>query len=169
MIAKRERDRGVSPAVGTVAMVLVTVGLVVAGSTVVGSSALDPPEATSPVMLSVSVDDSGRIELSHDGGPPVDVGTVSVHVVVDGRPLEDQPPVPFFSASGFASGPTGAFNSASDDRFEVGETTSFTVAGTNAPTIEAGSSVTVDVRRDGRILARAETSATGGPGDGDEG
>lgn len=164
-----EGDRGISPVVGTVAMVLVTVGLVVAGSTVVGSSALDPGSATTPVMLSVTATDSGTIELSHDGGPPIDLESVTVHVSVDGQPLEEQPPVPFFSATGFAPGPTGAFNSASDDRFAVGETASVTVAGTNAPAIEAGSDVTVEFLRNDRVVASAGTSAVGRPGDGDEG
>lgn len=163
-------DRAVSPVLGTILLVLVTLLLVaVVGTTVVGSTGMAPGSVSAPVVLSATADDTGTVTLTHDGGPPIDLETVAVRVAVDGEPLASQPPVPFFSASGFAPGPTGPFNSASDGRWTVGETTSFTVAGTNEPTLAAGRTVTVRLRRDGRVLASVETSVRGGSGDGDQG
>lgn len=169
MTASPGSDRAISPVVGTISLVLLTVALVTVGAAVVGSTPLEGSSPTQSVAVSVVADESGTITLAHDGGPPIDVEASRLHVAVDGRPLAEQPPVPFFSASGFEPGPTGAFNSASDLRLTVGETASFTVAGTNAPTLEAGSTVTVEVLRNDRLVASAETDVSGGPGDGDEG
>lgn len=163
-------DRAVSPAIGTITLLLLTILLsAIVGTTVVGSAGLGSAAETSPVAISATADDEGRIALTHEGGPPVDVGGVTVRVTVDGEPLERQPPVPFFSASGFAPGPSGAFNSASEDRWAVGEQTSFRVAGTNSPALTAGATVRVKIIEEDRVLASAETSVAGGSSDGDEG
>ncbi|AKH96714.1 type IV pilin [Halanaeroarchaeum sulfurireducens] len=163
------RTRAVSPVVGTILLILLTILLVGVIGTVVGGTAALDPSATQAVVVSASADDSGTITLEHQGGPPIDVSAVAVHVSVDGRPLEEQPPVPFFSASGFEPGPTGAFNSASDGELTVGEMASVTVAGTNAPAIDAGSTVTVRISQENQLIASAETSVDGGASDGDEG
>lgn len=169
MTESRDSDRAISPVVGTISLVLLTVALVAVGAAVVGSTPLEDSTPTQSVAVSVAADESGTITLAHEGGPPIDVEATTLHVAVDGQPLAEQPPVPFFSVSGFEPGPTGAFNSASDPRLTVGETASFTVAGTNAPALEAGSTVTVEVLRGDRLVASAETDVSGGPGDGDEG
>lgn len=169
MTASPGTDRGISPAVGTVTLVLLTILLVAAGTSVVGTAPLSATTPTGSVAISAAADDSGTITVSHDGGPPIDVEATSLHVTVDGRPLATQPPVPFFSARGFEPGPTGAFNSASDPRLRVGDEASFTMAGTNAPALEAGATVEVRVVRADRVLASAETSVVRRPGDGDEG
>ena len=70
---------------------------------------------------------------------------LSVTVEIDGTELQKQPPVPFFSAHGFESGPTGPLNSKSDDQWYAGETASFVVAETNTPTISSGSAVRVTI------------------------
>lgn len=155
-------DRGISPVVGTVLLVLVTIGLVVVvGTSVVGSTALTPT-VQAPVAMDVTADDGGTITMTHDGGHPIDVEAVTLTVTVDGTALARQPPVPFFSTSGFEPGPTGPFNSASDPRWTVGESASLTVAGTNHPALEPGSTVVVQVLRDGRVVAEGETSVERG-------
>jgi len=162
-------DRGVSPVLGTVLLVLLTIVLVgVVGTSVLGSTALSPT-VRAPVAMDVTADDGGTITVTHDGGRPIDVEAVSVTITVDGTPLSHQPPVPFFSTSGFEPGPTGPFNSASESRWTVGESASVTVAGTNDPVLEPGSTVVVRVVRGERVIASAETSVERGAGDGDEG
>lgn len=133
--------RGVSPVVGVVLLVAVTIILsatLVAG--VPGEPADPPPRASLALSADASTD---TVELVHEGGDPVDVTALEVTVTVDGEELRHQPPVPFFAAFGFESGPTGPFNLASDGTFRAGETASFTVASTNDPPLDAGSSVTV--------------------------
>jgi flagellin-like protein len=163
-------NRAVSPVIGSVLLVLVTILLAaVVGTTVVGSTGMDGDVVSPPVAVSATADESGQITLSHEGGDPIHVDDVAVTVAVDGEPLASQPPVPFFSASGFEPGPTGPFNSASDDRWTVGETGSFVLAETNEPTLTTGSTVEIQITRDGRVLVTTETSVVGGSGDGDEG
>ncbi|MFB6094562.1 MAG: type IV pilin [Halanaeroarchaeum sp.] len=163
-------DRGVSPVLGSVLLlVIVLVLAAVIGTTVadVGDAAVETP--TDPRAMSVTADASGRVTLVHEGGPPIDVAAVEVRVRIDGRPLARQPPIPFFSASGFSPGPTGPFNSASDDEWSVGEAGSFTIAGTNAPAVVPGSTIAVTIVDDGGTVARATASVSGNAGDGDEG
>lgn len=160
-------ERAISPAVGTVTLVALTVVLVAVATSFVGATPLDSSPSR-PIMVSATADGTGTVTIEHEAGPPIDFERASLDVTVDGQSLERQPPVPFFSTAGFEPGPTGAFNSATDGRLTVGETASFTVAGTNAPAIEPGATVTVRVGRDDRVLATAETSVEGGSGDGDE-
>ncbi|MFB6134526.1 MAG: type IV pilin [Halanaeroarchaeum sp.] len=162
-------DRGVSPVIGSVTLVLISVLLVGAiGSSVVGAPTLSP-SADPPVVLSVAASDDGTVEITHEGGRALDLTQVDLRISVDGQPLAEQPPVPFFSTSGFAPGPTGPFNSASDNEWTVGETGAVRIAGTNRPSIDAGSTLTISVLNDGRTVATAETTVSGTAGDGDEG
>lgn len=137
-------------------VLLLAITVVLAGG--VAAAALDVPTATvaPSAVLSLSATDD-RIAIEHRGGDPIDVTAVTVRVRVDGEPLAEQPPVPFFSASGFRPGPTGPFNSAGDDTLRVGETATFRVAETNDPTPEPGRSVTVAITADGRPVATLET------------
>lgn len=135
-------------------------GITVILSAVIGAFAFGLPMPTMerPVLLSVSATaDDGRIEVVHEGGPSIDLRDVTMRIEVDGTPLEHQPPIPFFSATGFVPGPTGPFNSATDPVFEIGERASLSVAGTNSPSMASGVTLTVELFRDEARIAMAET------------
>lgn len=152
--------RALSPVLGVVVLLAVTLVLAAAG----GASLLDlasldePPQ---PASMSVRADaDTDRITLIHEAGPPLDVRDLDVKVVIDGRPLFHQPPVPFTGARGFAGAPTGPFNSAADPEWSAGESASVRLAGTNRPQLEPGARVTVVVFESGTRLGTVETTAT---------
>ena len=151
------RSRAVSPVVGIVLLLVCTVVL---GSVVALSAATAP--AAPPPSASVAVDaDAGddRIALTHRGGDALDVRDVSLDVTVAGEPLDRQPPVPFFSTSGFRPGPTGPFNPAADPEWRAGETASFRIASTNEPAIDPGDRVRVVVyAEDGRVATVTTTA-----------
>ncbi|GAB6860473.1 type IV pilin [Haloplanus litoreus] len=130
----------------------------VLGIAVLGTTLAALPTAPTAVAPTLSVD-GDRLVLTHRAGETVDVRSLDVLVRVDGQPLARQPPVPFFSARGFRSGPTGPFNAAADPRWEPGERASFRVASTNRPSLSAGAHVTVELRRNGRLLAVLSATA----------
>lgn len=151
-------DRATSPVVGIVLLLVVTAAL--AGA--VGQFALGTPMPSDPprAVVDLRVDaDADRLTFVHRGGDPLAVRALSLRVRVDGTPLDAQPPVPFFAAKGFRSGPTGPFNSAADGHWSVGETASFALAGTNAPLISEGSVVAVTVRVNGTVVAELDRTA----------
>lgn len=150
--------RGVAPVVGAFLLVLVTVVLALS----VGA-ALTVPELEEPPSASLSVTadaEDKRIALAHEGGDRLDVAELTVTVEIDGEELEEQPPVPFFAADGFDSGPTGPFNSRSPNEWQAGETAAVRLAGTNAPMLSNGSEVTVMVAVDDAILHRETVTAS---------
>lgn len=151
-------DRGISTLVGSVALLALTVTLaVVVGATVAGSVGEEPgPRATFSLRVDSRAD---WIAIEHRGGDAVDVRELSVRISIDGRPLDRQPPVPFFATSGFVSGPTGPFNPADDPNWTAGERASLAIADTNAPTIEPGDEVRVQLVVDGRVVADLATTA----------
>ncbi|SDF00015.1 Protein of unknown function [Halorubrum xinjiangense] len=142
-------------------VLLIAITVVLAGG--VAAAALDGPSATVPpsAVLSLSATDD-RIAIEHRGGDPIHVASVTVRVSVDGEPLDEQPPVPFFSAAGFHPGPTGPFNAAGDDTLRVGDTATLRVADTNEPTLEPGRTVTVEITADGQPVATLETFVESG-------
>ena len=142
-------------------VLLIAITVVLAGG--VATAALDGPSETVPpsAVLSLSATDD-RIAVSHRGGDPIDVAAVTIRVSVDGEPLDEQPPVPFFSAAGFHPGPTGPFNAAGGDTLRVGNTATFRVADTNDPTLEPGRTVTVEITADGQPVATLETFVESG-------
>lgn len=144
-------DRAVSPVVGVVALLAVTTALAAGAGVVLQGAAGDPDDPTR-ARLELSASADGRIALTHGGGDPLDAAELRVRVAVDGERLAHQPPVPFFAASGFESGPTGPFNVAHDGDWTAGETASFEVASTNSPAVTEGSRVAVRVYADGRLL-----------------
>lgn len=147
--------RAVAPLVGTLAVVAITVVLAAA----VTSATLGVPtgiEGPPPLAVSLTATADGRLALVHEAGPPLDVREIDVRIAVDGTPLERQPPVPFFSAAGFASGPTGPFNPASDPIWAGGERATLRIASTNEPDLVVGATVTVRLVRDGSVVLRAE-------------
>ena len=151
-----------SRAVSTVLGVLLLTALTLALATVAGVGVLSaaPPTVQRPVVLSASADAStGRIVLVHESGPTIDVRDVEVRIAVDGRRLPYQPTVPFYSARGFASFPSGPFNPVADPRWEFGERASLEVTGVNAAPLSPGSTVRVEVYRDDLPLSVVETTA----------
>ncbi|WP_435127385.1 type IV pilin [Halobaculum sp. D14] len=148
--------RASTPVLGVAVLLAITVTLAAA----VGAAAVaTAPAAPAPVAaVDVRVDD-GAFLFTHRGGEALDARTLRVVVTIDGDPLTHQPPVPFFAATGFRSGPTGPFNAAGDPRWTAGETASFRVAGTNHPAVDAGSAVSVTLFVDGQPLASLSTTA----------
>jgi hypothetical protein len=150
------RTRGLAPLAGVLLLAL-TVG--VATATAGAVLALDTPDGTLPrASLSLDVEDR-TVSITHHGGDALDVRRLRVTVAVDGEPLAHQPSVPFFSARGFQSGPTGPFNSATDPRWTAGETAAFRVAGTNRPTLADGTVVTVRLFSRDALVARLRATA----------
>lgn len=146
--------------IGTVLVVAVVVVLAaaVAGGLALGGSPAPPdPPQTAALSLSASGD---RITLVHRAGEPIDVRAAELRVRIDGDPLDQQPPVPFFSAPGFRPGPTGPFNSAADPTWTAGETASLRIAATNDPVPEPGSTVEVAVVVDGARIAALDAEVT---------
>lgn len=140
--------RAVAPAVGVVLLVGVTVLLAaVVGAFVLSATQSTAPAAAAatPVALSLDVGADGTLVLERGPGPPLDVRDLHLRIRVDGVPLRHQPPIPFFAARGFVSGPTGPFNRVADPTWSVGETATLRVAGSNAPAVEAGDRVVVRV------------------------
>lgn len=155
-------NRGVAPVVGVVAMLAVTV---VAG-VVVGALLVDVADAPSdaPPTVAFSLSATGnRVSLTHTAGDAVDVRSLELRVSVDGTPLDVQPPVPFFAASGFEPGPTGPFNTAADAEWTPGETGTFAVAETNRPAVEPGARLAVTVYVDEVRVARLSTTVSEPP------
>ncbi|MUV85659.1 type IV pilin [Natronomonas sp. CBA1123] len=143
-------DRAAAPVVGVVLLVAVTV----LAATVVGTAL--PSELSTPARTAafdVEADDTGRVTVTHLGGDAIDPTELRVRIRVDGERLSEQPPVPFFSARGFESGPTGPFNSATHGTWRAGESASLRVAGTNSPTLGVGATVEVRLYVDGTRIA----------------
>ncbi|WP_267641074.1 type IV pilin [Haloarchaeobius amylolyticus] len=151
--------RAVSPVVGTALLLAVT--LVLASVVVVGVSETPPAESPRASFTATADADTGRISVTHTGGESVDVDAIRVVVTVNGTELRHQPPVPFFSASGFAPGPTGPFNTATDQTWTAGESASLRVAGTNHPALAADSRVVVTVYSGELVVGRVATVARG--------
>jgi len=151
----RHSTRASAPLVGGVLVVgLAVVVATVAATALVGVDTTPEPAPTAAIDLSV---DGDTLRFTHESGDTLDVRTLSVRILVDGEPLTHQPPLPFFSSTGFEPGPTGPFNSASDPEWSAGDTASLTVASTNSPTIESGSTVSVRLTTDAGSVIRAET------------
>lgn len=149
--------RGVSSVVAVAVLLAVTV---VAGAAVGTVVSTDTAERVPAARLSLSVDASAdRIALTHEGGETLSVENLELSVRVGGEPLAHQPPIPFFAATGFESGPTGPFNSAADANWSAGQRGSVRLAATNGPSIDPGDRVSVTVRTAAGTVARLETTA----------
>lgn len=146
--------RGTTPAVAVVLLVFLTVACAVAVTAAVPSAPERPPQAT----FAAEADAAGELRVTHLGGDAVDPASLVVRVRVDGTPLAEQPPVPFFAARGFESGPTGAFNSATAGDWTAGETASLRVAATNSPAFDPGATVEVRLYAGDTPLATLETT-----------
>lgn len=150
--------RGVSPLVGVLALLAITVCLATVVAAGVGTLSLESSDPTATFELSADGDES-RITIAHVAGDAIDVDALSVVIAVNDRELSNQPPVPFVGATGFDGTPDGPFNEKDESKWRPGERASLVVAGTNAPALTSGDSVTVTLAVDGRRLARLETTA----------
>lgn len=152
-------SRGVAPVVGVVVLVAVTVLL----AAVVGAFAIGRGSGADDVPTSAVVAEQTRgkygnpkVVLTLVEGDELDVRDLTVRVFVDGTPLEHQLEVPFFAETGFNSGPDGPFNSnTADKHWNVGEETSFTIAGSNSPQPTTGSTVAVRIYSNGKAVTTA--------------
>lgn len=151
--------RAVSPVVGILLLTAIT--LVLAGVAGVVAFEQGPgPPPSEPVELSATANaTSGRIVVAHESGPPIDVREIEVRITVAGTRLKHQPSVPFYSATGFASFPSGPFNPVADPWWELGERASLTVTNRNDPTLTPGVTVRVELYRDDLPIAAVETTA----------
>ncbi|WP_380674445.1 type IV pilin [Salinigranum sp. GCM10025319] len=135
-------SRALTPVAGVLVVALTVSLAAVAAGAVFAVDAPDDRPARASLSLAV---EENTLSLTHRGGDALDVRRLRLLIEVDGESLAHQPPVPFFSARGFQSGPTGPFNSATDPRWTAGETATLTVAGTNRPQLTTGGTVTVHV------------------------
>lgn len=144
-------ERGAIPVVGVLLLLAITVLSAATLGFVVSTPASEPPPTAS---FELSADgQSGEIELTHLGGDRINLTEVSLRISIDGTRLEKQPPVPFFAASGYMSGPTGPFNRASPNAWAAGETATLTVASTNEPELSPGDTVRVQLLTDTGTVA----------------
>ncbi|WP_135667481.1 type IV pilin N-terminal domain-containing protein [Halorhabdus rudnickae] len=150
--------RGISPVLGTCLLVVLTVLLVASmGTVMLGSDIRSEPTT---LRVSASADATAdRITLTHEGGDAIDPKTLELRVTIDGTALEYQPPVPFFAAKGFRSGPTGPFNAATGSEWTAGETGSIQLASTNAPALRADDRVEITLLEGKDGLVTVETTA----------
>jgi FlaG/FlaF family flagellin (archaellin) len=150
--------RATSPVVAVVLLTALTVAIAAGVGAVVPAQPAEPPPVAD---LELSVDaESDRIAVAHRGGDALPPDALNVTVRVDGEPLVHQPPIPFFAARGFRSGPTGPFNPATSGDWQAGQTASFRLASTNAPAIQPGDRVDVTIATERAVLAVLETTAT---------
>jgi len=153
-------DRAVSPVLGSILLVALTVSLaaVVGGTVLSGAVPTEPPpRATLDCRADAAAD---RVTCVHGGGDRLDVRDLEVHITVDGEPLAHQPPVPFFAARGFHAGPTGPFNSAADSNWSAGESAAVRLAGTNRPGLTPDARVGVTVMAGDHVVVRARATAS---------
>lgn len=151
------RSRGTTPVVAVILLAAVAVLAAGAVGAALPAGPGDPPPTAS---LSLSVDAAAdRLTLIHRGGDAIAPDDLRVRVRVHGRPLDHQPPVPFFAARGFRAGPTGPFNAARTGTWRAGQSASLRLATTNAPSIEPGDRVRVTVFADDAQLADLRATA----------
>lgn len=161
-VGRSGADRALTPLVGVVVLVAVTaLGGAMLAAGLSGADVLSQADSPAPqVVLEARANASAdRVSLIHRGGDALDVEDLRLHVAVAGTPLAHQPPVPFFAAEGFESGPTGPFNVGGNTRWTAGEVASFAIAGTNEPQLDSGARVTVRVYSDGSPVAELRTTA----------
>jgi FlaG/FlaF family flagellin (archaellin) len=149
--------RATSSVVGIVLLVAITV----IGAATVGL-ALDTTPTASPELASFELAadaETNSLSITHRGGDPIDLTETQLQVEIDGESLDTNPPIPFFAAKGFVSGPSGPFNRASPDTWRPGETGRVQIATTNDPQLRPDSTVTVRIISDGTEIAELTDTA----------
>lgn len=149
--------RATSPVVGVVVLAL----LAVLGVAAVGAAMPAEPAEPVPVAdLELDVDAAtDRLTIRHAGGDTLDAANLRLRVRVAGDSLARQPPVPFFAARGFVSGPTGPFNHAGGTTWRAGQRGTVRIASTNRPRPDPGDRVTVTVATDRGVVAELAATA----------
>ncbi|MCW8172068.1 type IV pilin [Natrialba swarupiae] len=156
----RESGRALSPLVGVVALLAITVCLAGVVAVGVATWSLESTGPNAAFDLSVDTDaEDVEIAIDHVAGDPIDVRSSRSSSRSTARAAE-QPPVPVAGASGFNGTPTGPFNEQADPEWRSGERASVFVAETNDPVPTAGDTVTVRLAVDDRTIATLETIAT---------
>lgn len=156
---KSGRDRAVSPFVGTILLVAITVLLAATVATAMGSLSLESgSSATAAIEFEVDAD-RNELVFEHAGGDTLDVRHLTLEVTVDGEPLAHQPPVPFVGAMGFRGSPSGPFNAATDPTWTVGERATIRLAATNSPALAEGAVVRVRLADADGTVARVVAEA----------
>lgn len=155
----RSETRAVSPVVGVLAFVAITVCAAIVVVLGIGAWSLESPGPTATFDLSAEGDGSS-VAIEHVAGDPIDVETLSVTIAINGTELAAQPPVPFVGANGFDGTPDGPFNARADSEWTVGERARVSIAETNTPTPAPGDAVTVTLAVEDRRVADLETTAT---------
>ncbi|QSX01134.1 type IV pilin [Haloterrigena alkaliphila] len=158
LIVRESDQRGISPVVGLIALVALTVCLAAAVAVGVGTVSLEASGPTAAFDLTANGTESS-IVVEHRSGDPIDVSALSVTIAVNGERLDEQPPVPFVGARGFDGTPDGPFNARADSEWRAGERAGIVVAGTNDPEIDSGDTITVTLAVDGYRVAALETTA----------
>ena len=152
------QSRATTAAIGVVLLIGVTVVVsVTVGTTLVGGTVDSTAEPTPSAVIELSADGE-TLRFSHTHGDQLAVETITIRISVDGEPLEFQPPVPFFAAEGFESGPTGPFNPSGETEWRVGEQASLTIAATNSPQPAPGDTVSVRIQTTDGLIAETETT-----------
>ncbi|ELY94074.1 type IV pilin [Natrialba taiwanensis] len=157
--ADRSGTRAISPVIGVVLLLAVTICLVAVVTAGIATWSIDTPAPTAAFELQADGDDS-TITLEHIAGDSVTVDQLSLTVRIDNTELEKQPPIPFVGAEGFRGTPDGPFNAQADSTWQTGERTTITLAGNNTPSLKSGDTVTVTLGFDGQLLTEVETTAT---------
>ncbi|WP_312909864.1 type IV pilin N-terminal domain-containing protein [Natronosalvus caseinilyticus] len=152
------RDRAVSPLVGTILLIAITVLLAATVATAMGSLSPVPNTPTAAIEFEVDTD-RNELVFEHAGGDALDVRDLTLEVTVDGEPLAHQPPVPFVGATGFRGSPSGPFNAATDPTWTVGERATIRLAATNSPALAEGAVVRVHLSNDDGTVARVVAEA----------
>lgn len=148
-------NRGLAPVIGVIALVAVTV--ILAGTVWMFTAAMVPIGTLPTAVFEGSILVEHReITLRHVRGDELQMEAVDLVVHVEGEPLAHQPPVPFFAATGFDSGPTGPFNPAATNIWSAGEVGTFRLASTNDPIPSFHDSVTVRIDYEGEPIATTE-------------
>lgn len=152
--------RALSPAIGTILLIAITVALagVVLLLTYGGTPAQGPPPRAS-FDLSASASDR-TVVIEHGGGDPVDVSALEVIIQIDGEPIPHQPPVPFESEAGFRAH-WGPFHEWADQEWTPGTEAGLELSAANGAALEPGVPVSVDLVVEESTVARLETTASG--------
>ncbi|EMA42466.1 flagellin domain-containing protein [Halococcus saccharolyticus DSM 5350] len=117
----------------------------------------DPPTATITAERETGDRyDNPKIVLTHVAGDELNARDLTIRILVDGQPLEDQPVVPAPAGmDGFVGTLSAPLQKGGDNTWSAGETTSLVVAGTNSPYPSTGSSLTINFYVDGTAIATA--------------
>ncbi len=152
--------RGITPVIAAPLLLLMTLLLAIVIGTIAPAFTIpnDPEPLT---VIDVTTDEStNTVSITNDGPREIDVRELTVTIEIDHTPIHHPLTVPYFSQRGFHSGPTGAFNSATDPFWSTGERVSFRIASTNSPTLEPGKSLTITLITNDSPIAQSDTTIT---------